>query len=510
MAKKSIGDLHATITADAVQFVNEFKRADNEARRSTASIKKSLSQQFGDELGKTGKRFALGFLGAAAIGSVIGELQSVRQNIDSIPGVPTSTIESIRTMNYEFAKAKTVIDQAAARVLGFASDAATGVGAVIGAISVGGSMKDAADAIKGINEQAQAFARAGFNKELGALNSELERLKKGFKDEGVSDLDREADALAELASTGVLNLQKYRNAKLEALNAQFIAQGGVTQADQDAAALQAIRNRITVQGKLNSELKEYDTVLRAGIDVRAQDELSIKSTSGQLAALNEQLRIQFQLMREAQSIADGPSKTKRITEITKEINDIEHRIFTVTRSVKTAGEEMRSAFASSFDSLGNEIADFAIDGEFQLSNFTDVIAKNIISTFAKLAIINPLLNSMFGGSTGWVNLAQFGKPAADGGFRDGTKPYLVGEEGPEIFNPGGPGTIIPNHKISSMGSGGGSTTVINADLRGASVEAVMRLEQYVRSIDGTLEKRAIGAVANERKRGGGMGRGLGS
>lgn len=48
MAKKSIAQLHTTITAEAGQFVNELKRADNEARRSTASMRASVSKTMRD------------------------------------------------------------------------------------------------------------------------------------------------------------------------------------------------------------------------------------------------------------------------------------------------------------------------------------------------------------------------------------------------------------------------------------------------------------------------------
>ena len=40
------------------------------------------------------------------------------------------------------------------------------------------------------------------------------------------------------------------------------------------------------------------------------------------------------------------------------------------------------------------------------------------------------------------------------------------------------------------------------DMRGASVEAVERLERFVNQINGSIENRAVGAVQNARLRGG--------
>jgi len=46
--------------------------------------------------------------------------------------------------------------------------------------------------------------------------------------------------------------------------------------------------------------------------------------------------------------------------------------------------------------------------------------------------------------------------------------YMVGERGPELFTPGSGGRIIPNHKLSQVGGGGGGSTAIHVDARGAT------------------------------------------
>ncbi|MBP1627177.1 MAG: hypothetical protein H6Q00_1652 [Holophagaceae bacterium] len=48
----------------------------------------------------------------------------------------------------------------------------------------------------------------------------------------------------------------------------------------------------------------------------------------------------------------------------------------------------------------------------------------------------------------WVS-GIFDTPAASGGYRSGSSPDLVGENGPEIFNPGTSGTITPNRESAA-------------------------------------------------------------
>lgn len=63
---------------------------------------------------------------------------------------------------------------------------------------------------------------------------------------------------------------------------------------------------------------------------------------------------------------------------------------------------------------------------------------------------------------------------AVGGYVAAQTPYVVGEKGPELFVPGGSGTIIPN-KNMGMG-GGGSGVTINVDARGSSDPAAVRAQ----------------------------------
>jgi hypothetical protein len=51
---------------------------------------------------------------------------------------------------------------------------------------------------------------------------------------------------------------------------------------------------------------------------------------------------------------------------------------------------------------------------------------------------------------------------------------MVGERVPELFVPGGNGTIIPNQNV--RGGGGGSNISVNVDARGSSDPAAVRAQ----------------------------------
>lgn len=448
---KSIGDLHATITANAVQFVSEFQRADAAAKQSAASINKTLGQQFGDELGKTGKKFALGFLGAAAIGKVVSELKDVATNIDRIPGVPGETISSIQEMNYLFAQSKTVVDRAAATTLDWFSKLGSGIGLALGGIVYGSDT--AGEAMNALNKEAQEFARAGFNKQIAELTDEFNRLSLTDKSKIIADLDQEAAALEKFVQTGKLELKEYSNAKLEAFASRVSNQGGATQSDFDEAALQAMRDKISAQRIDNALILQYKDTLRDIAKSKDSDYISTLSTSRQQEELNRLVKIYSSELDEAYSRNDK----KAVIDATKMVADAEHQLFELQHSVATAGQTMRESFSSAFSSLGDDIAEFVATGEFNLKNFTDTIVKSVISTMVQLAVINPILNGLFGGASGWKALPSiFGSGPAVAGAKAGGGPvdsgstYFVGEDGPELFTPRASGTIIPNDRLGAM------------------------------------------------------------
>ena len=110
--------------------------------------------------------------------------------------------------------------------------------------------------------------------------------------------------------------------------------------------------------------------------------------------------------------------------------------------VKTLAEGLVKGVKMFEDSLADAIvsgkADFSALGD----HLKQVLAKALVQKF----ITGPIM--------GIFGLAK-GGPAKAG------TPYIVGEEGPELFVPGASGTVVPNNQLQSSGGGMGGGTVIN-------------------------------------------------
>jgi hypothetical protein len=118
-------------------------------------------------------------------------------------------------------------------------------------------------------------------------------------------------------------------------------------------------------------------------------------------------------------------------------------------------QSMSLQFTSSF-------VDALAEGQDALGAFKDFagnIVKQIIATFIQMAVVNKILNSIFGVGgfdvEGYKPLPTIGK--AGGGTIQGGTPTLVGERGPEIFVPNTGGAIMNN--MNSKNAMGGGTPV---------------------------------------------------
>ena len=175
-------------------------------------------------------------------------------------------------------------------------------------------------------------------------------------------------------------------------------------------------------------------------------------------------------------------------------------------------ESLAPAIQSMSLSFTKDFVDALLEGQNALSSFQD-FAKNIVSTiiatFLQLAVVNAILNSIFGKGT--FDQFNFGtgkidKASAGGGSAHGGQPMIVGERGPELFVPHSSGNIM-NNMNSKNAMGGGGTTVINQSINFATgVVPTVRAE--VMKMMPQIADVTKGAVAEAAMRGGNFRRAL--
>ena len=201
----------------------------------------------------------------------------------------------------------------------------------------------------------------------------------------------------------------------------------------------------------------------------------------------------------------------------KELGIVFQTLQSEMSELNSISEEMKLVIIQTSHAFTKDFVDSLLDGENALDSFKN-FAKNmvsqIIAIFLEMAVVNEILNNVFG-LTGSSKLATLsgskgtsvssggryggGGTRASGGTVQAGRPYNVGERGAEIFVPNTGGTIMNN--MNSKNAMGGGGTVINQSINFATgVVPTVRAE--VMKMMPQIADVTKGAVAEAAMRGG--------
>tara|TARA_R100000426_G_scaffold61122_2_gene43033 strand:+ start:154 stop:1923 length:1770 start_codon:yes stop_codon:yes gene_type:complete len=184
------------------------------------------------------------------------------------------------------------------------------------------------------------------------------------------------------------------------------------------------------------------------------------------------------------------SLSKIIEDLTVDTSELETELSNVAEGVAevgnaaekakvTLGTELKQSIVSTSHAFTNDFVGALMEGESALDsfkNFAKNIVQQIIATFLQMAVVNQILNAVFGLTGGANALPTITVGQAGGGTIQGKRPTLVGERGPELFVPNTGGTIMNNMNTRSALSGGGGVTIVQNNNFALGVGATARAE----------------------------------
>ena len=250
--------------------------------------------------------------------------------------------------------------------------------------------------------------------------------------------------IIEIAQNGAAKItdikSKARAAEIAAQNAE---EQRLKDMNDDFAKMQADAEWNAKEKTRNLELDKEDLELRNRMIYASEKEI-------QLA----ELAIKYQRLREA-----GGANLEQL----KQQEAIEKFNIELRDTMKKTQE----VFDSVWGNMGSAIDRFVKTGKLSMKDFARSVIQDLIAIQMKAAALSflrmffaPAMGpSIDGGGALPSSFNQYLVPGrASGGPVSGNSPYIVGEQGPELFMPSGSGTIIPNGATSQMG---GVTNVTN-------------------------------------------------
>lgn len=210
----------------------------------------------------------------------------------------------------------------------------------------------------------------------------------------------------------------------------------------------------------------------------------------QKASQEEIANIKAEIAKEQEKIdllKNNGGSSDAIQSIQNNIDSLNNKITTVKDNAKPLSKVFNDVFTNGFSKFTDDI----VSGNKSVSQSFKDLFKGIEGDLMKMIGQNwakQLEKALFGGKGGdssggggigdfFTNLLGFGGGSSSGGggfslsglfsgmFADGgmvlpsDKPILVGERGPEIWQPSGSGRIINNNDASRLGGGGGQNHI---------------------------------------------------
>jgi hypothetical protein len=515
----SIGSIFVDFVARTAGFQTGVQTNVNSLRQGAAQMQTTFGQvsvsgdQMVSAIEKGGLRIGAALMGASTIARAVAkEVRDVYQNIDNIPGVPSSTIESVNRMKYSFEQASTTLKQFIAEGLAGFANFGVALGLSLGSALYGADAAQAA--FDDMNAKAQAFGNLEFDKKLAAAKEQLIGIA-ATKGATVDALREEIALMKQLAAGGTLTAQQLaEHPMLKQKTDQFALQGGMTTKDSQDLTLEATQKQATMLRDWNDLLKQNTEEYTRYAEKVNESLVLHKGISEQLAFWQKEYALANEKRLQGKAIGDtdyGNGQGLQMeNEGWREMALALGKINELQKKIHEASGVMRDSFAGAFGGMSSVLADFFVDGKANMGDFFKSFEKQILETFLKLSLLNPLLNSLFGKTTGWNALPSFfsfGGFFANGGRPEPGKVSIVGEDGPEPFIPDTAGTILPNSALRALGSSrAGDTYVIDAS--GADQTAISRLEAMVMALNGSVERRSVASVLAAIRKGGATGRAL--
>jgi hypothetical protein len=368
---------------------------------------------------------------------------------------------------------------------------------MMGASSAAKELEDAELKVRD-SSIAVMFAKAELDEALGRNTDAYKKASAAALQAGLDDINSAKDALK--ASMARMTAAKQEAKALAILRGTGGATGSAVSfvaglfgyGDVDAAKKgvlddtaelnKVVEDQYKLLGKVGAKLKpstpaRVRTGSRAAASIQTPKvaQPKAKPEFSMLGFYEEFFAKEFQQNDESLAkVADG--QIKELLETTAKVSP-------EMEAIQTRTEELNN----SFESLGNSVSDAfkgMLTGAMSWKDGMRSLISSVIDQLWKLFVVQKivgLVSGALGGATGTPTTGGFGSSVnlagarAYGGSVDSNKPYMVGERGPELFIPGGNGTIIPNGNMRGAG-GGGSNISVSVDARGSSDPAAVRAQ----------------------------------
>lgn len=314
-------------------------------------------------------------------------------------------------------------------------------------IKAANGVKDITQAIADLNASEDSRRIAALEKTI-ALEVQAAQ-KRAQEQKGITPLTEteNSDIAARVKETyaGQLEAQKALNVATRERNEYLFVQDLTNNAITEAIRLQAEMAKLT-QSSDQQKITDLNTQLELLIRQQIVKEQSTLG-KGETVSEERQLAIRKEVLEANKGLL---SSNQALIDKSREWSTGWTAAFEQYKSdSENAASQSKQYFETFTNGMENAFVSFVQTGKL---SFKD-LANSLIADFARIQA-KKAIAGLFGGGGGGMLGSLFGGFFAGGGEPPMGKISVVGENGPELFIPKQPGTIVPNGDIGVTGGGG--------------------------------------------------------
>jgi len=400
-------------------------------RAAFASINQRLRVMDQSVKGLTSSRGVVGlglkFAGVGTIlGAVAGRARYLHDNLSAITGIPDSAVDSVDLLKNQMSGLIGVVDRV---ILGWTKG-------IPDAIQLARYQFDRLT--KGEDEAAKMLLERE-RQALEAMRNAPEYIKRQEKEQELLN-----KALKEFGEIGETSAQKINRVRQESEALMARSKGTSDPITGIKLHREAIELRTAAE-------RDYHKLLAENTKLTREAGIANMAMVGATVPLKDRIEgLEAAWARTSKELADYAGNTPQALE---KQNEVLKEQRTIANALTKAYDEQNQVAREAGMLLARGFEDAAMSGG-KLRDVVQGLASDLLRMMLRNAVTTPLA-----GYLGDIFSGKKLKGNAFGGAVSAGTPYIVGENGPELFVSSQAGRIIPNHDMQGSGGGGPSVSV---------------------------------------------------
>lgn len=279
---------------------------------------------------------------------------------------------------------------------------------------------------------------------------DLQATSAAYNDIQIQLFENSVKSNAELQTINDKIASESKLIEITKIRAALMAQTAGLSEEEKAKVIDVISIATTQTGLLKKNYEEINAEIAEYIKIQGEQGVISQETAAKILAATEKQRSAF-----AVSAGALTESNRYITEQARTFQSGWTKAFNeYIDNATNAAQIAQNIFRKATQGMEDLIVGFAKTGKFEFKNFVASMAEELLRSQVRqlMSQLFQVGGAKIGGGGGLLGGSIIPGILAGGGPVADNRPYIVGEQGPELFIPNSAGQMVPNRGLTNASS----------------------------------------------------------